>query len=414
MKDIFSTIYAENSVEKMLAGHAYARAIRAHMLCHLALAHVILESVEFTDEDRDVMQQLLGNFDKSTILMADENEAFMDVATKFKEALAKLENYGPTAKLCIQYFQMVTLVKHFIEAERMGNWQLHLNTVQRMLPYFHASGHFLYAKCAHLYLQSMFDLELKMDPVEYQKFTTEGLFTIRRTDKCWSGIWSDMTIEQTLMRMMHSSGDLTRGRGISDSVLAHWTLGMISLHNVCEAFENYCDIHLDTSEQHVDARASRISRDDQDLKKLLHWFSQHPAFPEINSLVCISTGVVGDATINCHLSREVGLKGLNKMVNTYENFEAIKFKRKDNVIPLLAINSSIKVGEETICLNPLMLFQRMCIAKKSEDEIKDYLKYELAPFPLSLFSEAGLRKGTKSPLYSVFAPLSDEFQFGDN
>lgn len=91
----------------------------------------------------------------------------------------------------------------------------------------------------------------------------------------------------------------------------------------------------------------------------------------------------------------MGLKGLNKMVNMYENFEAITFKRKGKVIPLLAVNSSIKVGEETICLYPLMLFQRMCIAKKSKDEIKDYLKYELAPFPLSLFSEAGMRKGTK-------------------
>lgn len=87
-----------------------------------------------------------------------------------------------------------------------------------------------------------------------------------------------MTIEQTLMRMMHSCGGLTRGRGISDSVLALWTLGMISLHNVCNAIEEYCDVSLDTSEQHVDARTSRITRDDQDLKKMLNWLSQYPPF----------------------------------------------------------------------------------------------------------------------------------------
>lgn len=167
LKDLFTTIYAENSVKKMLAGHAYARAIRAHMLSHLSLAHIILESLEFADNDRSVMEQLIGHLDKSTVLGADENEAFRVVATKFKEALTKFEKNGPTAKLWVQYFQMITLVKHFIEAERMGNWQLHLDTVQRMLPYFHASGHFLYAKSAHLYLQDMLDLEEKMDPVEY-------------------------------------------------------------------------------------------------------------------------------------------------------------------------------------------------------------------------------------------------------
>jgi len=39
---------------------------------------------------------------------------------------------------------------------------------------------------------------------------------------------------------------------------------------------------------------------------------------------------------------------------------------------------------------------------------------ELAPLSIVAFSEAGMRKGTKSSLYSVFTPLSNEFQFEDN
>jgi hypothetical protein len=31
---------------------------------------------------------------------------------------------------------------------------------------------------------------------------------------------------------------------------------------------------------------------------------------------------------------------------------------------------------------------------------------ELAPYPMSLFNEQGMRKGTKSTLYSAFTPLS--------
>ena len=103
---------------------------------------------------------------------------------------------------------MVTLLKEFIETERSGNWQLHLKCVQQMLPFFHASGHFLYAKSCHLYLQDMLNLKSKMDPTDYEKFVTYGYFTIRRSEKFWSGIWSDMSIEQTLMRTMKCTSGL--------------------------------------------------------------------------------------------------------------------------------------------------------------------------------------------------------------
>lgn len=32
--------------------------------------------------------------------------------------------------------------------------------------------------------------------------------------------------------------------------------------------------------------------------------------------------------------------------------------------------------------------------KKSDDELETYLKYELAPYPLSVFDDVGLRKST--------------------
>ena len=56
-------------------------------------------------------------------------------------------------------------------------------------------------------------------------------------------------------------------------------------------------------------------------------------------------------------------------------------------------------------IDPLTLFQRICIAKHSPKDLEDFLKYELAPFPMSLFSEDGMRKGTKSSLYSAFSSL---------
>lgn len=92
----------------------------------------------------------------------------------------------------------------------------------------------------------------------------------------------------------------------------------------------------------------------------------------------------------------------------------MKFKRKDKVIPLLAANSSIKIDEVAIPIDPLLLFQRMCIAKKSDEELQEYFKFELAPFPLSLFSEEGMGKSLKSSLYKAFLALTGDMDFGSS
>lgn len=243
LKELFATIYAENSIDKMMSGRAYARAVRAHTLSQLALAQEIVNKVSLTNEEQGELEAILSCNDKSDVLKAHENGRFQALQTKFHDTLQSLENSGPTAKLWINYFRLVTLMKQFIQAERTGDWNLHLNTIHKMLPFFHATGHFFYAKCAHLYLQDMLELNKKVDSTEYRLFTADGFFTIRRSDKFWSGVWSDMTIEQVLMCSMKSYGGLTRGRGITDTVLTRWTLGMIYLQNICSEVEDFCTVN---------------------------------------------------------------------------------------------------------------------------------------------------------------------------
>lgn len=97
----------------------------------------------------------------------------------------------------------------------------------------------------------MIKLESIMDKDEFKQFTDDGYFTIQRSDKFWSGIWSDMTIEQTLMKAMKTSGGLTRGRELTDSVIAKWTFGMTLAHTVVDKIEEFCSLPLDNDEQRV-------------------------------------------------------------------------------------------------------------------------------------------------------------------
>lgn len=234
LQDLFSVAYASASAEKMMTGHAYSRAVRAHILAHLALAKIVLSKIQFTEKEHSEIIDTLNNV-ASIYFEKIEASSISSIINIFSEKLLELGKNGATAKLWIQYFHMVTLLKQFIQAERSGNWHLHLQCIQEMLPYFHASGHFLYAKSCHLYLQDMKELKSKLTTLDYERFVTNEYFTIRRSDKFWSGIWSDMTIEQTLMRSMKSNGGLTTyGRGITDSTMAKWISSMTTMIDISQ------------------------------------------------------------------------------------------------------------------------------------------------------------------------------------
>ena len=75
-----------------------------------------------------------------------------------------------TAKLWLQYLEMVEILFSFIKSDRTGNWQLHLKMGQAMLPFQVAAGHRNYAKALHLYLKNMQNLQAGDTPGGLQAY----------------------------------------------------------------------------------------------------------------------------------------------------------------------------------------------------------------------------------------------------
>lgn len=123
---------------------------------------------------------------------------------------------------------------------------MHIKSTSDMLPYFHASGHFPYAKSAHFYAQEMVTLSEK----EINLFIKEGYFTVKRiTSKYWSGTGTDMCIEQCIMRPIKSVGGLTHGRGITESTISKWILGTPFFIKINENLEDFLGTSITYSEQ---------------------------------------------------------------------------------------------------------------------------------------------------------------------
>ena len=198
---------------------------------------------------------------------------------------------------------MLDVLKKFIKAERTGNWKLHLQSVLEMIPYMAAAGHNAYTKSSYIYMTNMLDLEDRY-PLVYQHFMN-GHHTVRRSDRYWSGLSTDLIIEQVLMRSLKTAGGLTRGRGFSEVQRAMWVLSRPACSEMSHAMQLLIGKHTVTKEQHHDCGKARQKKDRQDIEVMLDYLLNRNPFTPDPDLRSISSGVVANGKVNVDSANEV-------------------------------------------------------------------------------------------------------------
>nr|CAI5866755.1 unnamed protein product [Callosobruchus analis] len=158
LEDLWATVYAGESVKKLMTGHAFSRSVRAHILTFTAIGITICQKIEgLSHKIKDFIETIATTWEESTLTIDSCNvdgslqQATSEFILKFEE----LEKLVATSKLWAQYMRMVIIALQFIESERLGNWVMYLQTMEKMLPILHAAGHFGYAKGLQIFLQDM-------------------------------------------------------------------------------------------------------------------------------------------------------------------------------------------------------------------------------------------------------------------
>ena len=149
--------------------------------------------------------------------------------------------------------------------EETANWSLHLQSMSNMINFLAAPGHINYVKCTRQYLQNMLQLETEYLWV-YERFAVHGFHTIRRSDRFWAGIWSDLATEQVLMGSLKSRCGLTRGRGITKRLTLIWLKTMHRCAEIHNSMSSLISLLHAKSEHHVELGVSRKWRNDIDLQ----------------------------------------------------------------------------------------------------------------------------------------------------
>ena len=267
-----------------------------------------------------------------------------------------------------------------------------------MLNLFAATGHINYAKSARLYLQMMQDFP-KTYPEIHKAFIKSQYHTIRKSDRFWAGLWTDLVIEQSMMRTLKSRGGLTRGRGMAESVTLIWIHSIHACAGIHSAMTELTKNQHKTSGQHVDLGCSRMKGDNEDLEKLKFWLkTNNPFIEEEPSLKSISTGLTASEAdqINCDDAEKVR-KAIQKQLDEISFLKA-KIKRKDQVRTLECLKAGVQVGNEKIHVDPMLLFSRLLVLVERAEDMRECFEYELTSTPTSLFENELMRKPNKSVL----------------
>jgi hypothetical protein len=229
----------------------------------------------------------------------------------------------------------------------------------------------------------------------------DGLFTVHRQDKLfWSGTWTDMTIEQSLMRAGKTQGGLINITH-KESARTKWLLTAHVVAQYTDALRLLTGTYTGTwSEQHREMHMGCRKQDCEDLQKFVTFLKNHNPFTvdDEEQLRNVSTGMIADERVNVDDALTIGLE-IHKKI-TGQKFGDIVLKQVDQARTFNIMRKPIRIANEDVRMSSTELYQRLlstALVKGPPDP--SVFAHELAAVPPALFQDDGsMRKSQKSQL----------------
>ena len=104
------------------------------------------------------------------------------------------------------------------------------------------------------------------------------------------------------------------------------------------------------------------------------WFKDHSQtfLADVDGLVSLEIGVVGEPKVNCDDAYAIGCKSAEAVVG--KNF-TFSLQRKDKVVTLSSLSTAVKIRGEEIIVDPRILFRRLALVINNNDEGEEFFSY---------------------------------------
>ena len=400
-----------------------------------AFGDLMASGKNITDEEgnhiMDALPECLVHFSQSTKQGQQDAQSLQASLTIFQRSLELLSPYlqifdefvtarSETAAFWNLYLKMVQLYLDYVSVERDSNILLQMETFSEMLPFDFICNHKNYARWGSVYIAEMNKLQIE-HPDLFQNFSG-GYHTIHKADKDeskFSGVWSDMSIEQSINRVCGKLGGLNNIK-TKESAMEKWYLTAHLKANVATQFLKYSglDLAADKSPIHKEATDNRIQQDENAVADVIKTIEDRMINPfsvssestpeDPQPLSSISTGIVATDEISKWVKgiEDQGEKQLREFVKKRIQLQEVDIfdpitKNKVSNFSLLRNKAKVKKDGNVTTLDiDRKIFSKLIVVSQTRDfDLQKLFEFELSSVPLALFNPDGsMRKCTKSEL----------------
>ena len=416
-------LIGEGSIESALRGKHYNRSMRLLKTTYEALQRLKLDAFENWLLSEQKAQHLYEFLESNSFEdLADERSAMsmqnavedssivLDLWLEFEEKINSF-SLGPMAVFWSSFLDMVEVLLDYVKSFRTGNWELNLQSMERMLKWFHAYDHVNYARHFTYYWATQKNLQRDF-PTIFREFRN-GHFSVKRSKGNFNGLPPDQVIEQTINKDQKGAGGII-GFSTSPGTVQRWVLSSHVIAGVKAKFKTKLGLDVDKNTQ-KDLSIKRIIHDEESVISCYELIrSWNNPFEESNVLVGLSSGRAAPADIQTDLlnAPEIGSDKLNGFIATRIHSNAVSFYasiQKNKLKTFSHLDACpISISSSIIALkSDRELFARLLVLQEQRGiSMREILKFELAALPLSLAKHDGtLAKTVKS---KMFLALKDQ------
>ncbi|CAG9760339.1 unnamed protein product [Ceutorhynchus assimilis] len=341
---IESGLYGQSTVDGMLSGKKYNKAIRAHKLTYDSLMRILIPF--FTTWLIESKSPSVYSLNLINFYIAEIRD---DLKTK-RDALPSF------LKLSSLTGELFTDFEEFIEAQTATTkyWCRYLNLVEILLE-------FLFAE------RSDMNKLRNTAPKVYEEFI-EGNFVVKRL----SGNFNQLPVDQALEHINKSSKDAGGIVGLTknSSMLDEWFLSYNVVGMMIDEFRSSLTSQINISSKNVECGNKRMKVDERSVQKLFSEFIRFNVFSKSDDrLLVISTNEVASDIVQTSLLdvNDIGEQALKK----FSEHTGVKVVAGDK-------RKTFRKGQEFL--------QKILAAKEMgrHSNYADIFKHELTAYPMSL------------------------------
>jgi len=337
-----------------------------------------------------------------------------DQQLSFKEWCQRRTKECPQFQYWSLALALEVCILTFVRSLREADFDMYLDALWELLPWFFALDHTHYARWIPVHLRDMLGLHRTHHEV-LEEFRA-GMFTVQKTKRIFSSIATDQAHEQNNACIKGDGGAV----GLMDNpnALQRWMVAGPEVARVIGEFEMAQEHHGGKAQTlHHDQTESIQKSFDKDVRSLVSVIEElgNPFLEETTDIVVLDTKDIASSSVihSVQNVQKVGKEALESFVQErlIERKKPLNDVLSRNKLPLFGSSSGKaqpKDKQKVASLkSDVQLFSRLYIACQTrEGNLDDFFRHENQPFPPSLSQAGKLRTGTKSDLLQCFEEIA--------